>query len=358
MKLGRLFSKYLHFCYLWSLMFVKSKLMKMCSLVFRHWDWTSNGAWCSKGTRIILGWNHNEVDVTIINQTDQAVHSRLWLKKEKKEIFCTFVYAHNKYNQRRDLWNALCLHKVFVNNRPWCLLGDFNATLHLSESTASSSCIDIAMREFKDCVNNIEVLDVQNTGLQFTWNQKPKGTDGILKKLDRVMANMTFVNDFAGSHAIFKPNRKSDHSPSVLTFYSTKVKPKPLKFFNVYLVKQTDLRGGNLHANVERIRGELDTIQTQLDMTGAAHMVRMVTDREIKDAMFSMGDEKSPGPDGFSAAFFKEAWHIVGVDVINAIREFFTNGKLLKELNHTIIALIPKVNSLLELMTTGPIFVL
>ncbi|GJW25656.1 zinc knuckle CX2CX4HX4C containing protein [Tanacetum coccineum] len=60
------------------------------------------------------------------------------------------------------------------------------------------------------------------------------------------------------------------------------------------------------------------------------------------EAMFSMGDEKSPGPDGFSAAFFKEAWHIVGVDVINAIREFFTNGKLLKELNHTIIALIPK----------------
>ncbi|GJT75663.1 hypothetical protein Tco_1042388, partial [Tanacetum coccineum] len=81
-----------------------------------------------------------------------------------------------------------------------------------------------------------------------------------------------------------------------------------------------------------------------LDEQGAAHMVRMVTDREIKDAMFSMGDEKSPGPDGFSAAFFKEAWHIVGVDVINAIREFFTNGKLLKELNHTIIALIPKLS--------------
>ncbi|GJX24650.1 RNA-directed DNA polymerase, eukaryota, reverse transcriptase zinc-binding domain protein [Tanacetum coccineum] len=281
---------------------VKSKLMKMCSLVFRHWDWTSNGAWCSKGTRIILGWNHNEVDVTIINQNDQAVHSRLWLKKEKKEIFCTFVYAHNKYNQRRDLWNALCLHKVFVNNRPWCLLGDFNATLHLSESTASSSCIDIAMREFKDCVNNIEVLDVQNTGLQFTWNQKPKGTDGILKKLDRVMANMTFVNDFAGSHAIFKPYRNSDHSPSVLCIpTATKVKPKPFKFFNVLIkhdrfkevvneawnyhvsgfymfrtvkklknlkkpLRKLMIDKGNLHANVERIRGELDTIQTQLDI--------------------------------------------------------------------------------------------
>ncbi|GJV91873.1 hypothetical protein Tco_1539686 [Tanacetum coccineum] len=383
----------------------KSKLMKMCSLVFRHWDWTSNGAWCSKGTRIILGWNHNEVDVTIINQNDQAVHSPM-----------------------RDFENALCLNKVFVNYHSWCLL-EFHATLHLSESTASSSCIDIAMREFKDCVNNIEVLDVQNTGLQFTWNQKPKGTDGILKKLDRVMANMTFVNDFAGSHAIFKPYRNSDHSPSVLCIpTATKVKPKPFKFFNVLIKHDRFKEVVNEAWNYHRIRGELDTIQTQLDTDpfnirlreieaanvvafnqavldeemflkqkakiswlkdgdsnrhtstipdafvahyeaflgqtgytngfdgsnlfsncldeqGAAHMVRMVTDREIKEAMFSMGDEKSPGPDGFSAAFFKEAWHIVGVDVINAIREFFTNGKLLKELNHTIIALIPKVNA-------------
>nr|GEW56935.1 hypothetical protein [Tanacetum cinerariifolium] len=44
-------------------------------------------------------------------------------------------------------------------------------------------------------------------------------------------------------------------------------------------------------------------------------------------------------------AFFKEAWDIVSYDVISAIQEFFVNGNLLKELNHTIIALIPKVSS-------------
>ncbi|GKA30820.1 putative RNA-directed DNA polymerase [Tanacetum coccineum] len=84
---------------------------------------------------------------------------------------------------------------------------------------------------------------------------------------------------------------------------------------------------------------------TRLDDQVALNMIHGVTDREIKDAMFSMGDDKSPGPDGYSAAFFKEAWSIVGDDVIKAIREFFTNGKLLKELNHTIIALIPKVQA-------------
>ncbi|GKG19685.1 hypothetical protein Tco_0376784, partial [Tanacetum coccineum] len=46
---------------------------------------------------------------------------------------------------------------------------------------------------------------------------------------------------------------------------------------------------------------------------------------------------KAPGPDGYSAAFFKEAWDIIAADVSRAIKEFFTNGVLLKELNHTIM---------------------
>nr|GFC99547.1 putative RNA-directed DNA polymerase, eukaryota, reverse transcriptase zinc-binding domain protein [Tanacetum cinerariifolium] len=71
-------------------------------------------------------------------------------------------------------------------------------------------------------------------------------------------------------------------------------------------------------------------------------MIREVSEQEIKDALFSIEDDKSPGPDGFTAAFFKEAWTIIADDVINAIGEFFRNGNILKELNHTIIALLPK----------------
>ncbi|GJX31051.1 hypothetical protein Tco_0240906 [Tanacetum coccineum] len=68
-----------------------------------------------------------------------------------------------------------------------------------------------------------------------------------------------------------------------------------------------------------------------------------VTDIEVKNVLFSIGDDKAPGPDSFTAAFFKKAWDVVGGDITYAIRDFFSNGKLLKELNHTIIALIPKL---------------
>ncbi|XP_019101712.1 PREDICTED: F-box protein At1g11810-like [Camelina sativa] len=61
--------------------------------------------------------------------------------------------------------------------------------------------------------------------------------------------------------------------------------------------------------------------------------------------MFSLPKNKAPGPDGFTADFFISAWSTVGPTVIEAVTEFFTTGKLLKQINATIIALIPKTTS-------------
>ncbi|GJX99033.1 hypothetical protein Tco_0356052 [Tanacetum coccineum] len=50
----------------------------------------------------------------------------------------------------------------------------------------------------------------------------------------------------------------------------------------------------------------------------------LVAQASSEEALFSMGNDKSSGPDGYTAAFFKEAWDIVGQDVIKAVKEFFT----------------------------------
>ncbi|PWA40330.1 RNA-directed DNA polymerase, eukaryota, Reverse transcriptase zinc-binding domain protein [Artemisia annua] len=72
------------------------------------------------------------------------------------------------------------------------------------------------MREFKECVDANELIDINRSGLQFTWTQKPRGLDGTLKKIDRIMANLGFLDTFAGAHAVFQPYRVSDHSPAIL----------------------------------------------------------------------------------------------------------------------------------------------
>ena len=68
-----------------------------------------------------------------------------------------------------------------------------------------------------------------------------------------------------------------------------------------------------------------------------------ITHEEIKRSMFSIDDAKAPGPDGFSSLFFRKAWSIVGSEVCEAIEDFFSSGCLLREINCTLIALVPKI---------------
>ncbi|KAL0294563.1 UNVERIFIED_CONTAM: hypothetical protein Sradi_6879000 [Sesamum radiatum] len=74
-------------------------------------------------------------------------------------------------------------------------------------------------------------------------------------------------------------------------------------------------------------------------------LVLPVSPAEIKQAIFDIDETKAPGPDGYSAGFYKAAWPVIGGEVTEAILEFFQTGRLLKQVNSTLISLIPKVSN-------------
>ncbi|GJR98403.1 hypothetical protein Tco_0270577 [Tanacetum coccineum] len=92
----------------------------------------------------------------------------------------------------------------------------------------------------------------------------------------------------------------------------------------------------------------LDSVEIKFDKVLSKEevedMIGLVTDEEIKEAVFDIDSNKASGTDGYTSGFFKKAWHIVGKEVCLAIKDFFMNGKLLGEINATLIALIPKVD--------------
>nr|GFD29737.1 RNA-directed DNA polymerase, eukaryota, reverse transcriptase zinc-binding domain protein [Tanacetum cinerariifolium] len=71
-------------------------------------------------------------------------------------------------------------------------------------------------------------------------------------------------------------------------------------------------------------------------------MICDLTDREIKESIFDIESNKASGPDGYTLEFFKRACDVVRNDICLAKKDFFKNGKLLGEVNSTLIALIPK----------------
>ncbi|KAL2252961.1 UNVERIFIED_CONTAM: Retrovirus-related Pol polyprotein from type-2 retrotransposable element R2DM [Sesamum indicum] len=87
----------------------------------------------------------------------------------------------------------------------------------------------------------------------------------------------------------------------------------------------------------------------------ASHLSLPFSPEDVKQAIFDIVEDKAPGPDGFSSGFFKAAWPIVGTEVTRAVLDFFTTGKLLKQVNSTLLALIPKVHTPMSVNDFRPI---
>lgn len=69
---------------------------------------------------------------------------------------------------------------------------------------------------------------------------------------------------------------------------------------------------------------------------------RGVTTVEVKLVLFHMDGRKTPGPDGISAGFLQQYWHIVADSLVDFIKRAFLTSSFPADMNLTFISLIPK----------------
>ncbi|KAJ1382865.1 hypothetical protein SESBI_43849 [Sesbania bispinosa] len=75
------------------------------------------------------------------------------------------------------------------------------------------------------------------------------------------------------------------------------------------------------------------------------NLIMMPSHEEIKQSLFSIGNFKAPGPDGMHALFYKSQWDIVAPTVVDLITQVWTNPSNIKEINQTLITLVPTNDS-------------
>eukprot|EP00253_Pinus_taeda_P017458 PITA_17458 len=69
---------------------------------------------------------------------------------------------------------------------------------------------------------------------------------------------------------------------------------------------------------------------------------RPIIEKEGSEVLKEMQNGKAPGPDGFNVDFFKFCWNIVKKDILRVVEDSNLNKTILKALNTSFIALIPK----------------
>ena len=69
---------------------------------------------------------------------------------------------------------------------------------------------------------------------------------------------------------------------------------------------------------------------------------RPVSEEEVSEVINEMQSGKAPGPNGFNVDFFKAYWETVKQDILEVVEDSRISNKVLKALNASFIALIPK----------------
>lgn len=118
---------------------------------------------------------------------------------------------------------------------PWSLAGDFNICLGPNETNSDSSVWSTGMLEFRDFLNVSGLTDLRATGNTFTWWDSSCFSP-VLRKLDRVLVNDSWLSRYPLSLAHFRPRGLSDHNPALVDMGMNYAKiKKPFQFFLHFL---------------------------------------------------------------------------------------------------------------------------
>ncbi|GKD43290.1 ribonuclease H-like domain-containing protein [Tanacetum coccineum] len=197
-------------------------------------EWVLNTTDSCKGCRIAVGWDPFVISASLLAQSDQVMHLSVRSLLDDKLMYVSVIYKEISPKTRAKLWRNLCDHMSIAGNEPWVLLGDFNVILKSNENSNGLNVRSEGTQDFRECFDCLGIVDINISGLFYTWIQKMKNPKlGVSKKLDRIMGNSQFINSFPASFTTFMPYLSSDHCPCVLTLPDLPSrKPRPFRFMN------------------------------------------------------------------------------------------------------------------------------
>ncbi|KAL0322534.1 UNVERIFIED_CONTAM: hypothetical protein Sangu_1872700 [Sesamum angustifolium] len=273
-----------------------------------------------------------------------------------------------------------------IDVEPWLVLGDFNVVADMSEVCGGSGDIRSVIEDFQGLLIDTGLITLPMQGALNTWHNCSDTSRSLWKRLDKMLVNDRWLDRWSSAFYISFTPRTSDHSPLIfkrnlldnhrakiqwlkggdqctrvffqnvasrriskrifqITYDDGQTRTTPGEIIREFVRFYRRLLGGEPSTwflNLLYLRPWANHIVT---MEEAQRLLRPVTKEDIKLATFDIIEDKSLGSDSYSAGFYKVVWSVIVEEVTGAIMEFFSTGRLLRKLNVTLLALIPKVQS-------------
>ena len=181
--------------------------------------------------RILVFWK-SAINATIIDAFEQGVLCNF--KDDIHNLFVGFIYGSNDPLRRKHLWRKLVEWSEWCHDANFTILGYFNEILCSGDRSSSLSIPRTAL-DFQNCVNLMDMHEVNSVGPHFTWTNKNSHGKLIASKLDRCLINPCWLASFCNTFVLVDMPGISDHCSLVLHLrHANTSRPKPFKFFNAW----------------------------------------------------------------------------------------------------------------------------
>ncbi|GAU21362.1 hypothetical protein TSUD_189490 [Trifolium subterraneum] len=135
--------------------------------------------------------------------------------REKGDWRLTCYYDYLERSRRRQAWDLLRQLRD-MSNLPWCIVGDFNDLLSQEDKKGRHNHPNWLCAGFRSAVSDCDLTDIHLGGYPFTWIKSIGTSHFIEERLDRAMANSSWLSLFSDVKLVNLIASRSDHSPLLL----------------------------------------------------------------------------------------------------------------------------------------------
>ncbi|XP_039055526.1 uncharacterized protein LOC120198242 [Hibiscus syriacus] len=310
--------------------------------------------------RIWIIWKQG-IDLSYCFSTDQSITVKCL--NNNSSFIITSIYGSNSDSHRRSLWQHLNYLESLYGSQPWILGGDFNTFLHSNESSDShllgpystTDMLDfqevplITVWLWSGLLKRLKPIDLSLSNSLIsgpstqTFLKKffPPGTFLLKNSLDKelnVQKELTALEDnelmFLKQKAKVRWIKEGDKCSKLFhTAIASKLKRDTIRVLINNEGKRLESYDDMANEIIHYFKKQLGTsdpnvlpsdsnflknlLRFSLPSETATELTKIISAEEIKEALFSKGNDKAPGPDGFTPMFFKISWSVVGEDVVN-----------------------------------------
>lgn len=312
----------------------------------------SGGIWCL--------WKRNQMAMEVVSTSSYCILLKVINPKADNAWLLLVIYGSPQARLGENL--------------PWYVIGNFNTVLYEHEKLGGAPVNRYSCDKFAQCIEECNL--VENCGIWIRlethreenlqryfkflgpWLQHPdfheqvrnawRDGDSWMENMKRLTNDLRAWNkDCFGNMS--RRNTHFFHQTKLIRRRGNKIDAL-LDDNGVWIHEENTIRSllvcfyQRLYSTSGPRTQALATVSTYPPMSSddLAMMSAQVSMEEVRKALFSMGNYKAPGPDGFHPLFFKAKWEILGPSIYNFVTDVFSNPALISMVNQTTLTLIPK----------------